>query len=234
MHSEEIYPIKNIFDMKRFQGAIVHTTTKVTWSISHAMFFVSLCVVVFLFSCCQDKTEESNLLLNENEICFNEKLVSITKNGGKYYIGTESSGRIYVYLPEKNSIIDTLNIDCGRIYQVKQTNEANTFYVGTQNMGLKKTRKAGKSLKIDTSYVIRGKGNRFSCYDVFIDEDAVYAMTSHGIFKVGKSDTLDVVYAHYENGHPDPFVANNMVKKVIVCLPQPLKVLLKLLKMILQ
>ena len=199
--------------MKGFQDTTDQITTKVIWSISRAISFISLCVVVFLFSCCQDKTEESNLLLNENEICSNEKLVSITKNGGKYYIGTESSGRIYVYLPEKNSIIDTLNIDCGRIYQVKQTNEANTFYVGTQNMGLKKTRKAGKSLKIDTSYVIRGKGNRFSCYDVFIDEDAVYAMTSHGIFKVGKSDTLDVVYAHYENGHPDPFVANNMVKK---------------------
>ena len=194
------------------QIVLVKKKIKAIYSDKGISFAVSF-IVLFLFFGCQARNEESNLLLNENETCFNEKLVSITKNGDKYYIGTESSGRIYVYLPEKNSLIDTLNIDCGRIYQVKQTNDANTFYVGTQNMGLKKTRKVGKSLKIETSYIIKGKGNRFSCYDVFVDDNVVYAMTSHGIFKVGKSDTLDVVYANYGNGQPEPFVANNMVRK---------------------
>ena len=199
--------------MKELKKNIVQKTLEVICLISPIMSFVGVFVVIFLFFCCQNRTEESDLLLNENEICFNEKLVSITKNGGKYYIGTESSGHIYVYLPEKNSIIDTLNIDCGRIYQVKQTNEANTFYVGTQNMGLKKTRRIGKNLKIENSYVIRGKGNRFSCYDVFIDKDTVYAMTSHGIYFIGGSDTLESILSHpNQNGVSNPLVANNLVK----------------------
>ena len=211
--STQTQQVIDILREQGFQDAIVQTTTKVIWSISRAISFVSLCAVIFLFSSSQDKTEESELLLGENEICFNEKLVSITKNGENYYIGTESSGRIYVYSPEENRVIDTLNIDCGRIYQVKQINETDSFYVGTQNMGLKKTRKVGKSLKIDTSYVIRGKGNRFSCYDVFMDEDTVYAMTSHGIFVVEESDTLKRIFPNPDkNGVPDPLVANNMVK----------------------
>ena len=199
--------------MKRFQGAIVHTTTKVTWSISHAISFVSLCIVIFLFSCSKDKTEESNLLLGENEICLNEKLVSITRNGDDYYIGTESSGHIFVYSSTTEDVIDTLNTDYGRIYQVKRPHEDNIFFVGTQNMGLKKTHQRGDSLITDITYKIKGKGYRYSCYDIFFDNDTVYAMTSHGIFKVGKSDTLDSIFTHTDsNGVPNPLVANNMVK----------------------
>lgn len=194
------------------QIVLVKKKIKAIYSDKGISFAVSF-IVLFLFFGCQARNEESNLLLNENETCFNEKLVSITKNGDKYYIGTESSGRIYVYLPEKNSLIDTLNIDCGRIYQVKQTNDADTFFVGTQNMGLKKTHQHGDSLITDITYRIKGKGDRYSCYDIFFDNDTVYAMTSHGIFKVGKSETLDTIFTHLDaNGVPNPLVANNMVK----------------------
>lgn len=199
--------------MKEFKDAIVQTTTKVIWSLSHVMPFVYLCVVIFLFSCSQDKTEESNLLLGENEFCFNEKLVSITRNGEYYYIGTESSGKVFVYSTKEGDVIDTLNTDYGRIYQVKKNHETDTFFVGTQNMGLKKTHQHGDSLITDIPYKIKGKGDRYSCYDIFFDNDTVYAMTSHGIFKVGKSDTLDSIFTHTDsNGVPNPLVANNMVK----------------------
>ena len=194
------------------QIVLVKKKIKAIYSDKGISFAVSF-IVLFLFFGCQARNEESNLLLNENETCFNEKLVSITKNGDKYYIGTESSGRIYVYLPEKNSLIDTLNIDCGRIYQVKQTNDADTFFVGTQNMGLKKTHQRGDSLITDITYKIKGKGDRYSCYDIFFDCDTVYAMTSHGIFSVGESYTLDSIFTHTDpNGVPNPLVANNMVK----------------------
>lgn len=193
------------------QKVLAKKMIKAIYSDKGISFTVSF-IALFLFFGCQARNEESNLLLNENESCFNEKIVSITKNGDKYYLGTESSGRVYVYLPEKNRLIDTLYIDCGRIYQIKQTNDANTFYVGTQNMGLKKTQKVGKNLKVETSYLIRGKGIRFSCYDVFVDDNAVYAMTSHGIY-VEESDTLKSIFSHPDqNGVTNPLVANNMVK----------------------
>lgn len=170
-------------------------------------------IAVFLFFGCQGNDEETNLLLGENEICFNEKLVSITRNGEYYYIGTESSGHIFVYSSTTDDVIDTLNTDYGRIYQVKETHKDNIFFVGTQNMGLKKTHQHGDSLITDITYKIKGKGDRYSCYDIFFDNDTVYAMTSHGIFKVGKSDTLDSIFTHTDpNGVPNPLVANNMVK----------------------
>ena len=170
-------------------------------------------IAVFLFFGCQGNDEETNLLLGENEICFNEKLVSITRNGEYYYIGTESSGHIFVYSSTTDDVIDTLNTDYGRIYQVKETHKDNIFFVGTQNMGLKKAHQHGDSLITDITYKIKGKGDRYSCYDIFFDNDTVYAMTSHGIFKVGKSDTLDSIFTHTDsNGVPNPLVANNMVK----------------------
>lgn len=170
-------------------------------------------IAVFLFFGCQGNDEETNLLLGENEICFNEKLVSITRNGEYYYIGTESSGHIFVYSSTTDDVIDTLNTDYGRIYQVKETHKDNIFFVGTQNMGLKKIHQHGDSLITDITYKIKGKDDRYSCYDIFFDNDTVYAMTSHGIFSVEESDTLKGVFTHTDpNGVPNPLVANNMVK----------------------
>lgn len=198
--------------MKRFQDAVVQIA-KVIQSLSYAMTFVSLCVVIFLFSCSQDKTEESNLLLGENESCFTEKLVSITRNGEDYYIGTESSGHVFVYSAKEGDVIDTLNTDYGRIYQVKRPHEDNIFFVGTQNMGLKKTHQRGDSLITDITYKIKGKGDRYSCYDIFFDCDTVYAMTSNGIYSVEESDTLKRIFPHPDqNVVPKALVANNMVK----------------------
>ena len=175
--------------------------------------------IVAIIACvlggCQDSNDQSYLQLNENELCFTEKLISISKNGNKYYIGTESSGNIYVYSPEKNNLIDTLSIDCGRIYKVKEAGNENTFFVGTQNMGLKYAHKErnGNKLVIDTPFKIKGKEDRYSCYDIYFDDDVIYAMTSHGIFRVLLSDTiLHDVYADFVNGTPKPLVASNMIK----------------------
>lgn len=195
-----------------YQENVVKITIKAMNILLYRVASIGIVTSIFLFTACQDRNEEANLLLNENEICFNEKLVSITQNGENYYIGTESSGRIYVYSSEKNDVIDTLNTKYGRIYQVKQAKEANTFYVGTQNKGLKKAHKEGDRLITDTTYFIKGKEDRYSCYDVFIDNDAIYAMTSHGIYQVVQSDTLKPIYAFFVDGNPNPFVASNMVK----------------------
>lgn len=172
-------------------------------------------IIACLLGGCQDSNDQAYLQLNENELCFTEKLISISENGNKYYIGTESSGNIYVYSPEKYNLIDTLSIDCGRIYKVREADNENAFFVGTQNMGLKYAHKAknGNKLIIDTSYIIKGKGDRYSCYDIYFDNDAIYAMTSHGIFRVFLSDTiLHEVFADYKNETPKPLVASNMIK----------------------
>lgn len=199
--------------MKENRKTVVQITIKARSLLLNRMAFIGVVTSIFLFTACLDRNEEANLLLNENEICFNEKLVSITKNGENYYIGTESSGRIYVYSSKINDVIDTLNTQYVRIYQVKQAKEANSFYVGTQNMGLKKTHKEGDSLITDTTYFIKGKIDRYSCYDVFFDNEVVYAMTSHGVFNVVKSDTLSSIYTDDdENEVPKPFVASSMVK----------------------
>lgn len=167
---------------------------------------------------CQNSGQRKNLLLNENELCFNnEKLASISKSGDIYYIGAESSGRIYEYSTEKNAVIDTLNIDCGRIYHVKPSLDmVNTFWIGTQNMGLRKVYKEGDSLKLSTAYTISGKDTRYSSYECYIDTttNTVYSMTSHGIFKVVENSTqLQPVYPEYEEGEtPEPMVAANMIK----------------------
>ena len=190
----------------------IHKTVPVMNLLFNRIVFVGVAITAFLFFSCEEKLEYPNLLLNENEMCFNEKLISITQNGSDYYIGTESSGRIYVYSLEMNNI-DTLYTECGRVYRVKQAKEANTFYVGTQNMGLKKAHKKGDYLITDTTFFIKGKSDRYSCYDVFIDNGVVYAMTSHGIFNVVKSDTLSSIYSDDdENRVPKPFVASNMAK----------------------
>lgn len=173
--------------------------------------YIVAVVAACVFGGCQNSNEQANLLLNENEICFNEKLMSITRIGEDYYIGTESSGRIYIFSPEKNYSIDTLNTDCGRIYEIEQI-DTDCFFVGTQNMGLKKMHKEGNRLKENSTYKINGKDDRYSCYDVFIDNSTVYALTSHGIYQVVQSDTLKPIYDNYVNDKPEPFVASNMVK----------------------
>ena len=196
--------------MKMNKKTITKKRTQAREDLYNILALVGTIISSFLFYSCQDNNEDANLLLNENEIFFNEKLISITQNGSDYYIGTESSGRIYVYSPEMNNI-DTLYTECGRIYHVYRINK-DIFYVGTQNMGLKKMHKTGKKLIEESSYLIKGKDKRYSCYEVYIDDADTYAMTSHGIYKVVQSDTLYPVYDHVVDNMPEPFVASNMVK----------------------
>lgn len=198
--------------MKMNKKTITKKRTQAREDLYYILALVGTFLSSFIFFSCEDNNEHANLLLNENEIFFNEKLISITQNGSDYYIGTESSGRIYVYSSEKNTVIDTLDTDCGRIYQVKQTKDVDTFYVGTQNMGLKKMHRNDRRLEEKATFIIKGKENRYSCYDVFIENDAIYAMTSHGIYQIVQSDTLKPIYAFFVDGNPDPFVASNMVK----------------------
>lgn len=181
----------------------------------HHRFSTFLFIISLIIVGCQEKIQQSNLALNESEFCFDEKLVSISRNGNNYYIGTESSGHIYLYSSKTNCIVDTFNIkNCGRIYKVKEINNPDSFYVGTQNMGLKKViLENRKNLKIIDNYIIQGKDDRYSCYDIFIDGEVTYAMTSHGIFQVLQSDTLSPVFASLKGNIPDPLVANNMVKE---------------------
>lgn len=173
-----------------------------------------LIIILLLYSCSRKNPEP---ILTGAEISFKEKLASISQNGNIYYLGAESSGHIYEYSVEKNAVVKTYNIDCGRIYHVKQSLKSHdTLWVGTQNMGLRKVYKHGDSLIVSNVYTISGKDTRYSCYETFIDTigNRVYAMTSHGIFYVASySDWLQPVYVEHEKGKtPEPMVAANMVE----------------------
>lgn len=178
------------------------------------LFLIGLVILIS----CHPKKGDKNLLLNENELFFNnEKLASISKDGNTYYIGAESSGHIYEYSVDRNTIVQTYNIDCGRVYHVRASKtSSDTLWVGTQNMGLRKVYKQGDSLKLSNAYTISGKGTRYSSYECYIDTttNIIYSMTSHGIFKVVENSTqLHPVYVKYEEGEtPEPMVAANMIK----------------------
>lgn len=135
---------------------------------------------------CSDKDSEP--VLTESEISFNEKLASITKDDIEpniYYIGTED-GIVYRYNSNSNNI-DTLKTPYDRIYKVYRSKDKTTYWIGTRNQGLVRCILVGDSIfKEEAAYAIppEYKIRNYSAYDIIEYEEGFLAATSHGLFNI--------------------------------------------------
>lgn len=145
-----------------------------------------LITIPLLLCGCSDKDSEP--VLTESEISFNEKLASITKDDIEpniYYIGTED-GIVYRYNSKSNDI-DTLKTVYDRIYKVYRSKNKTTYWIGTRNQGLVRCILVGDSIfKEEAAYTIpaKNKARKYSTYDICECEGGILAATSHGLFSI--------------------------------------------------
>lgn len=172
-------------------------------------YFHSYVIITISLLLCGCSDKDSEPILTESEISFNEKLASITKDDNEpnnYYIGTED-GIIYRYNSESNHV-DTLKTNYDRIYKVYRSKDKITYWIGTRNQGLVRCFLVGDSIFTEQmAYAIppEYKVRNYSAYDIIEYEEGILAATSHGLFNINNlaDSAMNLLYPIIDKSKQD-------------------------------
>ncbi|MCH4242491.1 MAG: hypothetical protein LKF81_11415, partial [Prevotella sp.] len=132
---------------------------------------------LLLFVGCQQKVMEKKS--SPKVFTYEYRLSSISGDNDGYWIGGETGYISHVDRGERKVFSTGLD----RIYDVVRDNtHHDILWIASRNAGLQKWKMVGDSLSWVNTYPIKGKGFRYSPYDILLLNDTIYLATSQGLY----------------------------------------------------
>ena len=147
---------------------------------SYLRSFLWLCFLTLAYSC--DKRTAENPSLYEIESSFDERLSSLSSDGDSaVWIGSETGD---IWHSSRNRL-QHYNIGTDRIYKVvadRRASDTPHCWIGTRNSGLQLWKIDGQEMHHIATYTIPHKQEKYSVYDIVVQDSTIYAATSQGLF----------------------------------------------------
>ena len=150
---------------------------------------------LLIFVGCQQKVTEKKS--PPKVFTYEYRLSSISEDSDGYWIGGETGYISHVDRGERKMFSTGLD----RIYDVVRDNRHHDIlWIASRNAGLQKWKMVGDSLSWVNTYPIKGKGFRYSPYDILLLNDTIYLATSQGLYRMsiekGNDSELHQLYPY--------------------------------------